>query len=143
MKALANVTPVTHAIGNTMRRVVIMLICMAVFRTPVTPLGGIGAALAIGGSYVYAMTKLDEKLRAAEAAADAAGQPAREEAPPAPAAPPDFPADFVGGRPLLADDDADAAMDDVLRVLPLGVPAAVPFGLEACETAEACETESD
>ena len=32
MKALKNVHPVTHAIGNTMRRVVIMLICIAVFR---------------------------------------------------------------------------------------------------------------
>ncbi len=52
MKALNNVHSVTHAIGNTLRRVIIMLVCMVVFRTPVTRLGALGSALAIGGSYV-------------------------------------------------------------------------------------------
>ena len=33
MKALDNVSPVTHAIGNTLRRVVIMVVCMLVFRS--------------------------------------------------------------------------------------------------------------
>jgi len=61
MKALSNVHPVTHAIGNTMRRVVIMLVCMVAFRTPMTPLGACGSALAIGGSYVYAVVKQREK----------------------------------------------------------------------------------
>ena len=41
MKALNNVHPVTHAIGNTMRRVVIMLVCMVAFRTPMTPMGAV------------------------------------------------------------------------------------------------------
>ena len=61
MKALNNVHPVTHAIGNTMRRVVIMLVCMVAFRTPMTPMGAVGSACAIGGSYLYAMTKHAEK----------------------------------------------------------------------------------
>merc|ERR1712072_1556295 len=61
MKALNNVHPVTHAIGNTMRRVVIMLVCMVVFRAPMTPMGAVGSACAIGGSYLYAMTKHAEK----------------------------------------------------------------------------------
>jgi len=69
MKALNNVHPVTHAIGNTMRRVVIMLICIAVFRTPVSLAGAVGSATAIGGSYFYAMVKTAEKAEA-EAAAD-------------------------------------------------------------------------
>ena len=63
MKALNNVHPVTHAIGNTMRRVVIMLVCMVAFRTPMTPLGAVGSALAVGGSYVYAMVKTRETQR--------------------------------------------------------------------------------
>merc|ERR1712113_483601 len=67
MKALKNVHPVTHAIGNTLRRVVILLVCMAVFRTPMTTLGAIGSALAIGGSYIYAMVKTAEKREAKKA----------------------------------------------------------------------------
>ena len=72
MKALNNVHPVTHAIGNTMRRVVIMVVCMLAFRTPMTPLGAAGSALAIGGSYMYAMTKQREKVLEQKAAEEAA-----------------------------------------------------------------------
>ena len=49
MKALKNVHPVTHAIGNTLRRVIIMLVCIVVFRTPMSLPGLIGSAFAIGG----------------------------------------------------------------------------------------------
>lgn len=73
MKALKNVHPVTHAIGNTMRRVVIMLICIAVFHTPMSAAGAVGSAIAIGGSYFYAMVKTEEKeVAEATAKADAA-----------------------------------------------------------------------
>jgi len=65
MKALANVSPVTHAIGNTLRRVVIMVVCMLVFRTPLTALGALGSSLAIAGSYAYAIVKSGEKRAAA------------------------------------------------------------------------------
>ena len=57
MQALSNVHSVTHAVGNTIRRVIIMLASMVCFGTPMTPLGAAGSALAIGGSYLYAMTK--------------------------------------------------------------------------------------
>ena len=63
MKALNNVHPVTHAIGNTMRRVVIMLVCMVAFQTPMTPMGALGSVLAIAGSYLYAITKHQEKVQ--------------------------------------------------------------------------------
>lgn len=69
MQALNNVSPVTHAIGNTLRRVVIMVVCAVVFSTPMTPLGMAGSGLAIGGSYLYTMAKHAEK--AAEKAAEA------------------------------------------------------------------------
>ena len=51
-----------------------MLVCMVAFRTPMTPLGACGSALAIGGSYLYATVKQQEKaaeVKAAQAAADA------------------------------------------------------------------------
>ena len=57
MQALANVHPVTHAIGNTMRRVVIYGVCLLVFGTPVSLLGGLGSLLAIAGTFFYAMAK--------------------------------------------------------------------------------------
>lgn len=62
MQALANVHPVTHAIGNTMRRVVIMVVSMVVFRTPMTPLGAAGSAMAIIGAFAYAMVRNQEKM---------------------------------------------------------------------------------
>ena len=46
-----------------------MLVCIAVFRTPVSLLGGVGSAIAIVGSYIYAMTKTQEKMEADKAAA--------------------------------------------------------------------------
>ena len=70
MKALNNVHPITHAIGNTMRRVIIMLVCMVAFRTPMTPMGALGSSLAVGGSYFYAYTKHLEKLAERKADGD-------------------------------------------------------------------------
>jgi len=79
MKALKNVHPVTHAIGNTMRRVVIMLICIAVFHTPMSAAGAVGSAIAICGSYFYAMVKTEEKeVAEATAKADAAAADAAQ-----------------------------------------------------------------
>ena len=79
-KALDQISPITHAVGNTMRRVVIMLVCIAVFGTPVSVLGGIGSAIAIVGSYLYAMAKTAEaqKAKAAKAAKAAAGSTSEE-----------------------------------------------------------------
>ena len=56
-----------------------MLICIAVFHTPMSAAGAVGSAIAIGGSYFYAMVKTDEKEVAeaaakAEAAAETAAQ---------------------------------------------------------------------
>jgi solute carrier family 35, member E1 len=59
--ALDRISPVTHAVGNTMRRVAIMVVCIAVFGTPVSVLGGIGSALAVGGTYTYAMATTYEQ----------------------------------------------------------------------------------
>merc|ERR1719482_19479 len=57
MLALNNVHPVTHAVANTMKRVVILLACVLVFRTPMTPLCMAGSGIAIVGGYLYSLAK--------------------------------------------------------------------------------------
>ena len=66
MLALNNVHPVTHAVANTLKRVVILLACVLFFHTPMTPLCMAGSSIAIGGSYLYALAK--NKDKAAKAA---------------------------------------------------------------------------
>jgi solute carrier family 35 protein E1 len=55
--ALSEVAPVTHAVANTVKRVVIILASVLVFRNPVSKLGAIGSALAIGGACIYSIAK--------------------------------------------------------------------------------------
>ena len=64
MKALSSVHPVTHAVGNILRRVVLIVASMVVFGTRMSPLCVVGSGLAIGGSFAYAMVKHEEKVRA-------------------------------------------------------------------------------
>ena len=73
-KALDQISPVTHAVGNTMRRVVIMLVCIFAFKTPVSLLGWVGSATAIGGTYAYAIAKLQEKKAEQMEAAEEEGE---------------------------------------------------------------------
>jgi drug/metabolite transporter (DMT)-like permease len=47
--ALDSVHPVTHAVGNTIKRVVIIAASILVFKNPVTTQGYIGSAIAIAG----------------------------------------------------------------------------------------------
>ena len=63
MLALNNINPVTHAVANTIKRVVILLSCVVFFGTPMTPLCQAGSAIAIAGSYVYARAKQADKAR--------------------------------------------------------------------------------
>ena len=55
--ALSEVASVTHAVTNTVKRVVIILASVIVFRTPITTLGSIGSALAIVGALLYSLAK--------------------------------------------------------------------------------------
>eukprot|EP00957_Ditylum_brightwellii_P002517 192700-Ditylum_brightwellii.AAC.1 len=65
--ALGNVHPVTLAVGNTMKRVFIMVASIIVFRNPVSVQAGIGSAIGISGVLVYSLTKqYYEKLDAEE-----------------------------------------------------------------------------
>jgi solute carrier family 35, member E1 len=55
--ALNEVAPVTHAVTNTVKRVVIILASILFFRTPVTLTGMIGSAIAIAGATFYSIAK--------------------------------------------------------------------------------------
>jgi len=63
--ALSNVHPVTLAVGNTMKRVFIIVASVLVFRNPVSKQAAVGSAIGIGGVLLYSLTKqYYEKLEA-------------------------------------------------------------------------------
>lgn len=63
--ALSNVHPVTLAVGNTMKRVFIMVASVMVFRNEISSQAAIGSAVGIGGVLLYSLTKQHyEKLEA-------------------------------------------------------------------------------
>jgi solute carrier family 35, member E1 len=55
--ALARLSPVTHSVANTLKRVVIIVASCIVFKTPMSLLGGIGSAIAVGGTLLYSLAK--------------------------------------------------------------------------------------
>jgi len=55
--ALSNVHPVTLAVGNTMKRVFIMVASVLVFRNPVSLQAAIGSGIGISGVLLYRLTK--------------------------------------------------------------------------------------
>ena len=54
---LNQINPVSHAIINTLKRVILLMVCILFFNTPLTRNGIIGSGIAIGGSYLYAKAK--------------------------------------------------------------------------------------
>jgi solute carrier family 35 protein E1 len=55
--ALGRVNPVTHAVGNTIKRVVIIVASVIAFNTPISTLGVIGSSIAIAGTLLYSLAK--------------------------------------------------------------------------------------
>jgi solute carrier family 35 protein E1 len=55
--ALGKLDPVSHAVCNAMKRVVIIIAAIIVFRTPVTGLGIAGSCIAIAGTLLYSLAK--------------------------------------------------------------------------------------
>jgi len=55
--ALGRVNPVTHAVGNTIKRVVIIIASVIAFSTPISPLGIVGSSIAIVGTLLYSLAK--------------------------------------------------------------------------------------
>ena len=68
MIVLNTVHPVTHAVANTLKRVVILLACVVFFQTPMSALCAGGSAIAIAGSAIYSLSKRrDARLQKAKA----------------------------------------------------------------------------
>uniref|UniRef100_A0A7S0ZCN0 Sugar phosphate transporter domain-containing protein n=1 Tax=Timspurckia oligopyrenoides TaxID=708627 RepID=A0A7S0ZCN0_9RHOD len=67
--ALNSVHPVTHAVANTMKRVVIIITSIFVFQNPVTLANMSGSAIAIAGVLIYSLVKnhFDAKAKAESA----------------------------------------------------------------------------
>jgi solute carrier family 35, member E1 len=56
-QALEKLNPVSHSVANTLKRVVIIVASSIVFKTPMSLLGGIGSAIAVGGTLLYSLAK--------------------------------------------------------------------------------------
>jgi len=69
-QCLEGINPTTFSVGNTMKRIVVIVSSVIFFRNPVSPLNWFGSALAIAGTYWYSMAKdADGKAKKAAAAA--------------------------------------------------------------------------
>jgi len=53
--ALGKVNPVTHAVGNTIKRVVIIVASVVAFKTPMSTGSIIGSSIAIAGTLLYSL----------------------------------------------------------------------------------------
>lgn len=49
--------PVTHAVGNTFKRVFLIATSIIVFKSKLTPLAAVGSFMAIAGVLLYSLTK--------------------------------------------------------------------------------------
>lgn len=56
-EALDEISPLTFSVGNTMKRVVVIVSSILVFRNPVRPLNALGSAIAIFGTFLYSQAK--------------------------------------------------------------------------------------
>ncbi|XP_057497145.1 xylulose 5-phosphate/phosphate translocator, chloroplastic-like isoform X1 [Actinidia eriantha] len=52
-QALDEISPLTFSVGNTMKRVVVIVSTVLVFRNPVRPLNVLGSAIAVFGTFLY------------------------------------------------------------------------------------------
>ncbi|KAI3924535.1 hypothetical protein MKX01_037975 [Papaver californicum] len=52
-QALDEISPLTFSVGNTMKRVVVIVSTVIVFRNPVQPLNALGSAIAVFGTFLY------------------------------------------------------------------------------------------
>lgn len=65
-QALDEISPLTFSVGNTMKRVVVIVATILVFRNPVRPLNGLGSAIAILGTFLYSQATSAKKAKKIE-----------------------------------------------------------------------------
>ncbi|XP_051123304.1 triose phosphate/phosphate translocator, non-green plastid, chloroplastic-like [Andrographis paniculata] len=54
---LQRVSPVTHSVGNCVKRVVVIVSSVLFFRTPVSPINALGTGIALAGVFLYSRVK--------------------------------------------------------------------------------------
>ena len=64
--ALGKVNPVTHAVGNTIKRVVIIVASVVAFKTPMSTGSIIGSSIAIAGTLLYSLAMNASKKKPAK-----------------------------------------------------------------------------
>lgn len=64
-QALDEISPLTFSVGNTMKRVVVIISTVLVFRNPVWPLNALGSAIAIFGTFLYSQASAAQKAKKA------------------------------------------------------------------------------
>lgn len=63
---LARVSPVTHSVANSLKRVVVIASSVLFFRTPISPINALGTGIALTGVFLYSQfKKLKPKTKAA------------------------------------------------------------------------------
>ncbi|XP_043695675.1 xylulose 5-phosphate/phosphate translocator, chloroplastic-like [Telopea speciosissima] len=65
-QALDQISPLTFSVGNTMKRVVVIVSSILVFRNPVRPLNALGSAIAIFGTFLYSQATTANKAKKLE-----------------------------------------------------------------------------
>ena len=61
MYTLDAVHPITHAVGNTIKRVILILFSVFRFGTPMTMQSVIGSTIAMAGVFLYSLAKMKFK----------------------------------------------------------------------------------
>lgn len=56
--SLDEISPLTFSIGNTMKRISVIVSSIIIFRTPVQPVNALGAAIAVLGTFIYSQVIL-------------------------------------------------------------------------------------
>lgn len=62
-QALDQISPLTFSVGNTMKRVVVIVSSVLFFRNPVRPLNALGTAIAICGTFLYSQATTAKKAK--------------------------------------------------------------------------------
>ncbi|KAJ4955746.1 hypothetical protein NE237_012529 [Protea cynaroides] len=65
-QALDQISPLTFSVGNTMKRVVVIVSSILVFRNPVRPLNALGSAIAVFGTFLYSQATTANKAKKPE-----------------------------------------------------------------------------
>lgn len=55
--SLNEISPLTFSIGNTMKRISVIVSSIIIFHTPIQPVNALGAAIAIFGTFLYSQAK--------------------------------------------------------------------------------------